>query len=188
MSQSQSLVNGEWYLLMYRLFCVCCVLFSLKLSAQEPDRFNVPAGMVSLVVETPIEKTGGVSCDVDATPTGKEQSWSSSILMVFSSTENQEVTQVAYLPEGDMAIFIISTLNEPKSYKYRSEFLRLRRVEGLITLSAFWRDDSVIVYRGRDSSNQHGTGYILNPQQTFETLSVYASGVKGEMLCYEDEV
>ncbi|MEM1143364.1 MAG: hypothetical protein AAGI88_12345 [Pseudomonadota bacterium] len=156
--------------------------------AGEPIPFNVPAGQFEPIYEIPIEENGGFSCDVDADSTGTNEDWGSGIVMVLTSPENTFATQLTYSPENGFNIFEIRALDDVNSYTYRSEFLRLRDDGAVVTLTLSWRDDGLIVYRGKDSNTQQGTGYIINPNQVFGAANVFASGVRGTVLCYRGEL
>lgn len=170
-------------LLSISMTMICASTFS-----EEGAEIDVPGGYFQYLYDAEIQNNGGVSCVVNVVSSEYSEKWASSLLIKLSANEDPNVTQVIYTPEGGYHFFTVRTLDGPNSNTYSSEFLVLKHESNTVHISMFWRKDGVIIYRGQDDNRQQGMGYVINPAQKFEKLSVIASGIKGRVKCDPDNI
>lgn len=164
------------------------VLCQTAHAAESPYKFDIPGGQYQEIINVAIEDNGGISCSIDAQETSTNEQWGAAVIITISDEIDPNSTQVIYSPKKDKHTFTITTLEDQNTYSYNSHFLKLNNGGGTVTSSIFWRDDGLILYKGKDSTGQQGVGYIINPDQVFGKIVVTLSGVKGSIDCYEDEI
>lgn len=172
---------------MKTLFKLILIVFSLPVLAESID-FDVTGGKFIYLYKGGIESNGGISCDISASANANDGQWQPSILIGLLSDEDPNVTQVSYAPTNGFHSFGINVIDSNDSYSYASEFLALKRETPSVRLSMFWREDGVIIYKAGDMSAQGGEGFVHNKFQKFDLLQVTASGVKGTINCFPDNI
>lgn len=107
------------------------------------DNFDVPGGHYRKYLDAAIEHDGSVTCQVRAAATTTDPKWGPAVMLVITSNDEQQASQVLYAPGKRFDRFWVATVRGDQ-YTYRNRFLKLVRRSPDIVLTMGWRRDGLI--------------------------------------------